>query len=115
MLNTCYLTDSLAHSPTYTLNHLHCLFHSLTHSRCLSFTDSLTSLSSCQVCTLPEGVLKDVVSYALWCLQGAQQSGLLQATMFFSVSFCFRPLLQLFDRQDGLRHLVNLVSRNGTV
>lgn len=67
------------------------------------------------MCALPECVLKDMVSYALWCLQGAQQSGLQQATMFFSASFCFRPLLQLFDRQDGLRHLVNLVSRNTTV
>ncbi|XP_075869268.1 DDB1- and CUL4-associated factor 1-like isoform X2 [Nelusetta ayraudi] len=63
-----------------------------------------------RVCTLPEAVLREVVSYVLWCLEGTQQSVLLQATMFLSVSFSFRPLLQLFDRQDGLRRLVNLIS-----
>ncbi|XP_031698535.1 DDB1- and CUL4-associated factor 1-like, partial [Anarrhichthys ocellatus] len=30
--------------------------------------------------------------------------------MFFSIAFSFRAVLQLFDHQDGLRRLVNLVS-----
>ncbi|XP_037304281.2 DDB1- and CUL4-associated factor 1-like [Pungitius pungitius] len=63
-----------------------------------------------RVCTLPGGVLSDVVSYALWLLESSHASGVCHATMFFSIAFSFRAVLQLFDRQDGLRRLVNLVS-----
>lgn len=69
-----------------------------------------------QVCTLPDGVLSDgvlsdTVAYALWLLESSHASGVCHATMFFSISFSFRAVLQLFDQQDGLRRLVNLVSR----
>uniref|UniRef100_A0A665THH4 DDB1- and CUL4-associated factor 1 n=1 Tax=Echeneis naucrates TaxID=173247 RepID=A0A665THH4_ECHNA len=37
-------------------------------------------------------------------------SGCCHATMFFSISFSFRAVLDLFDKQDGLRRLVNLIS-----
>lgn len=63
-----------------------------------------------RVCTLPDGVLSDTVSYALWLLESSHSSGVCHATMFFSISFSFRAVLQLFDLQDGLRRLVNLVS-----
>nr|XP_046241098.1 LOW QUALITY PROTEIN: DDB1- and CUL4-associated factor 1-like [Scatophagus argus] len=63
-----------------------------------------------RVCTLPDGVLSDTVSYALWLLESSHASGICHATMFFSISFSFRAVLQLFDHQDGLRRLVNLVS-----
>lgn len=63
-----------------------------------------------QVCTLQDGVLSDMVSYALWLLESSHASGVCHATMFFSISFSFRAVLQLFDQQDGLRRLVNLVS-----
>lgn len=63
-----------------------------------------------QVCTLQDGVLSDMVSYALWLLESSHASGICHATMFFSISFSFRAVLQLFDQQDGLRRLVNLVS-----
>uniref|UniRef100_A0A3Q1G538 DDB1- and CUL4-associated factor 1 n=1 Tax=Acanthochromis polyacanthus TaxID=80966 RepID=A0A3Q1G538_9TELE len=63
-----------------------------------------------RVCTLPDGVLSDTVSYALWLLESSHASGVCHATMFFSISFSFRAVLQLFDLQDGLRRLVNLVS-----
>ncbi|XP_034725345.1 DDB1- and CUL4-associated factor 1-like [Etheostoma cragini] len=63
-----------------------------------------------RVCTLPNGVLSDMVSYALWLLESSHASGVCHATMFFSISFSFRAVLQLFDHQDGLRRLVNLVS-----
>lgn len=58
---------------------------------------------------LPDGVLSDMVSYALWLLESSHASGVCHATMFFSISFSFRAVLQLFDHQDGLRRLVNLV------
>ncbi|XP_024118657.1 DDB1- and CUL4-associated factor 1 isoform X1 [Oryzias melastigma] len=63
-----------------------------------------------RVCLLPGGVLSDVVSYALWLLESSHTSGVCHATMFFSISFSFRAVLQLFDQQDGLRRLVNLIS-----
>ncbi|XP_041836899.1 DDB1- and CUL4-associated factor 1-like isoform X2 [Melanotaenia boesemani] len=63
-----------------------------------------------RVCMLPDGVLSDMVSYALWLLESSHASGVCHATMFFSISFSFRAVLQLFDEQDGLRRLVNLIS-----
>ncbi|XP_029006472.1 DDB1- and CUL4-associated factor 1-like isoform X2 [Betta splendens] len=62
------------------------------------------------VCTLPDPVLSRMVAFALWLLESSHASGVCHATMFFSISFCFRVVLQLFDQQDGLRRLVNLVS-----
>ncbi|KAL0977951.1 hypothetical protein UPYG_G00163700 [Umbra pygmaea] len=63
-----------------------------------------------RVCMLPDNVLADMVTYALWLLECSHASGCCHATMFFSISFSFRAVLQLFDLQDGLRRLVNLVS-----
>lgn len=58
---------------------------------------------------LPHSILSDVVSYTLWLLECSHASGCCHATMFFSISFSFRAVLELFDRQDGLRRMVNLV------
>ncbi|XP_069792896.1 DDB1- and CUL4-associated factor 1-like isoform X1 [Narcine bancroftii] len=63
-----------------------------------------------RVCLLPHSVLSDVVSYTLWLLECSHESGRCHATMFFSISFAFRSILELFDKQDGLRRVVNLIS-----
>uniref|UniRef100_A0A8C5BF68 LisH domain-containing protein n=1 Tax=Gadus morhua TaxID=8049 RepID=A0A8C5BF68_GADMO len=63
-----------------------------------------------RVCMLPPSILSDVVGYTLWLLECSHASGCCHATMFFSISFSFRAVLELFDRQDGLRRLVNLIS-----
>ncbi|XP_018620386.2 DDB1- and CUL4-associated factor 1-like isoform X1 [Scleropages formosus] len=63
-----------------------------------------------RVCMLPPSILSEVVSYSLWLLECSHASGCCHATMFFSISFAFRAVLELFDRQDGLRRLVNLIS-----
>uniref|UniRef100_A0A3Q2SRM2 DDB1- and CUL4-associated factor 1 n=1 Tax=Fundulus heteroclitus TaxID=8078 RepID=A0A3Q2SRM2_FUNHE len=63
-----------------------------------------------RVCMLPHSVLSDVVGYTLWLLECSHASGCCHATMFFSISFSFRAVLELFDNQDGLRRLVNLIS-----
>lgn len=55
-------------------------------------------------------VLSEMVSYALWLLESSHASGVCHATMFFSVSFSLRAVLQLFDLKDGLRRLINLIS-----
>ncbi|XP_006631057.2 DDB1- and CUL4-associated factor 1 isoform X1 [Lepisosteus oculatus] len=63
-----------------------------------------------RVCMLPHSILSDVVGYTLWLLECSHASGGCHATMFFSISFSFRAVLELFDKQDGLRRLVNLMS-----
>ncbi|XP_055773836.1 DDB1- and CUL4-associated factor 1-like isoform X1 [Salvelinus fontinalis] len=63
-----------------------------------------------RVCMLPDSVLSDMVDYALWLLECSHASGCCHTTIFFSISFSFRAILQLFDHQDGLRRLVNLIS-----
>ena len=57
----------------------------------------------------PHNVLSDVVNYTLWLMECSHASGCCHATMFFSICFSFRAVLELFDRYDGLRRLVNLV------
>lgn len=68
-------------------------------------------LSLPKVCMLPHSILSDVVGYTLWLLECSHASGCCHATMFFSISFSFRAVLELFDKQDGLRRLVNLVGQ----
>uniref|UniRef100_A0A8B9L5M4 DDB1- and CUL4-associated factor 1 n=1 Tax=Astyanax mexicanus TaxID=7994 RepID=A0A8B9L5M4_ASTMX len=63
-----------------------------------------------RVCMLPPSLLAEVVSYTLWLLECSHASGCCHATMFFSICFSFRAVLDLFDKQDGLRRLVNLIS-----
>ncbi|KAM8831186.1 DDB1- and CUL4-associated factor 1 isoform 1-T1 [Synchiropus picturatus] len=63
-----------------------------------------------RVCMLPHHILSDVVGYTLWLLECSHASGCCHATMFFSISFSFRAVLELFDKLDGLRRLVNLIS-----
>ncbi|XP_048462480.1 DDB1- and CUL4-associated factor 1 [Rhincodon typus] len=63
-----------------------------------------------RLCLLPQYVLSDVVSYTLWLLECSHESGRCHATLFFSISFAFRSILELFDLQDGLRRVVNLIS-----
>ena len=70
--------------------------------------------SPLKVCMLPHSVLSDVVGYMLWLLECSHASGCCHATMFFSISFSFRAVLELFDKQDGLRRLVNLVRETGS-
>lgn len=61
---------------------------------------------------LPNSILSDVVGYTLWLLECSHASGCCHATMFFSISFSFRAVLELFDKLDGLRRLVNLVRKS---
>ncbi|KAK6624133.1 hypothetical protein RUM44_010991 [Polyplax serrata] len=63
-----------------------------------------------RVCLLPQYVVSDLVSYALWLLERSHNSGRCHATMFFGLSFQFRVVLEEFDAQDGLRKLYNVIS-----
>ncbi|XP_032243093.2 DDB1- and CUL4-associated factor 1 [Nematostella vectensis] len=63
-----------------------------------------------RVCLLPHPVLNDMVKYALWLLECSHDSGHCHATLFFSLTFPFRAVLEFFDNGDGLRKLINLLS-----
>ncbi|XP_037077224.1 DDB1- and CUL4-associated factor 1-like [Pollicipes pollicipes] len=62
-----------------------------------------------RICQLPERVITKLVRYALWLLECSHESGRCHATMCFGLNFQFRPILEQFDRQDGLRKLLNVV------
>ncbi|XP_076411815.1 DDB1- and CUL4-associated factor 1-like isoform X2 [Peromyscus maniculatus bairdii] len=72
--------------------------------------DVLLTFEALKVCLHPYSVLSAVVNYALWLMECSHASGCCHATMFFSVCFSFRAVLELFDYYDGLRRLVNLIS-----
>ncbi|CAH1785027.1 unnamed protein product [Owenia fusiformis] len=63
-----------------------------------------------RVCLLPHHILSDLVNYVLWLLECSHESGRCHATMFFSTSFMFRVIIELFDMKDGLRKLYNVIS-----
>ena len=65
---------------------------------------ALDVLSTCQ------HRMTSVTRYALWLLECSHESGRCHATMCFGLNFQFRPILEQFDRQDGLRKLLNVVS-----
>lgn len=62
-----------------------------------------------RICLHPKPILQELVNYALWLLECSHESSRSQSTMFFSVSFSFRIILELFDAQDGLRKLLNVI------
>lgn len=63
-----------------------------------------------RVCLLPHQVLNELVSCVLWLLECSHESGRVHAAMFFGLSFPFRVIVELFDQQDGLRKLFNMMS-----
>lgn len=63
-----------------------------------------------RICLLPERTVREVTCYALWLLECAHHSSRTHAVMFFGMVFRFRTLLDHFDKQDGLRKLLNLLS-----
>ncbi|KAH9512614.1 DDB1- and CUL4-associated factor 1, partial [Bulinus truncatus] len=63
-----------------------------------------------RMCMLPESVLSDVVLYNLWLMECSHDSSRCHACLFFSQSFPYKVILNLFDQNDGLRRLINMIS-----
>ncbi|KAG0717965.1 DDB1- and CUL4-associated factor 1 [Chionoecetes opilio] len=63
-----------------------------------------------RICLLPERTVRELTCYALWLLECSHHSSRTHAVMFFGMVFRFRTLLDHFDKQDGLRKLLNLLS-----
>ncbi|GFS09654.1 protein VPRBP [Elysia marginata] len=63
-----------------------------------------------RLCNLPEHILSEVVSYNLWLMECSHDSSRCHACLFFSQSFPYKIILELFDAKDGLRRLINAIS-----
>ncbi|XP_076077249.1 DDB1- and CUL4-associated factor 1-like [Mytilus galloprovincialis] len=63
-----------------------------------------------RVCLFPEHILSKIVNYILWLLECSHNSSRSHAAMFLGQAFTFRVILDLFDKKDGLRRLVNVIS-----
>lgn len=78
---------------------------------------SLYYLAYCEdamerICLMSQSIIPEVVSYGLWLLSSAHDSGRCHAIMFFGLTFQFKLFLDEFDHQDGLRKLFNVVRKN---
>ena len=63
-----------------------------------------------RICLMPQKLITELVSYALWLLGCVHDSGRCHATMFFGLSCQFKTMMDEFDKQDGLRKLYNVIS-----
>ncbi|XP_055534033.1 protein mahjong isoform X1 [Wyeomyia smithii] len=63
-----------------------------------------------RICLMPQKIITELVSYALWLLGCSHDSGRCHATMFFGLSCQFKTMMDEFDKQDGLRKLYNVIA-----
>ncbi|XP_047124036.1 DDB1- and CUL4-associated factor 1 isoform X2 [Hydra vulgaris] len=63
-----------------------------------------------RICLLSQSTVYRLVEYLLWLLECAHVSGRCHAVLFFSLTFPFRTILNLFDSMDGLRKVFNMIS-----
>lgn len=63
-----------------------------------------------KVCLMSKTSLQNLMSYAMWLLECSHNSGRNHALMFFSVVYPFKIMLDMFDGQDGLRSVLNVIS-----
>lgn len=66
-----------------------------------------------RICWMKRETVEMMVSYGLWLLERSPDSSRAFAAMFFSLCFQFPILLRLFDRDNGLRKLLNVISMRG--
>lgn len=66
-----------------------------------------------KICWMKRETVEKMVSYGLWLLECSHDSSRAHAAMFFSHCFKFPLLLKLFDKDNGLRKLLNVISMRG--
>lgn len=66
-----------------------------------------------RICWMKREIVEKMVMYGLWLLERSPDSSRSFAAMFFSLCFQFPILLKLFDRDRGLRKLLNVISMRG--
>uniref|UniRef100_A0ACD5V8R1 Uncharacterized protein n=1 Tax=Avena sativa TaxID=4498 RepID=A0ACD5V8R1_AVESA len=77
-------------------------------SACLFTFSSLQSTME-RVCALSSDTLSNVVELALQLLECPQDSARKNAAIFFAAAFVFKAVLDLFDAQDGMQKLLNIL------
>lgn len=63
-----------------------------------------------KVCLMSKTTLQNLMNYAVWLMECSHNTGRNNALMFFSVIYPFKTMLDLFDAQDGLRSVLNVIS-----
>jgi HIV-1 Vpr-binding protein len=66
-----------------------------------------------RICWMKREIVEKMVSYGLWLLECSHDSSRAHAALFFASCFQFPILLKLFDRDNGLRKLLNVISMRG--
>lgn len=66
-----------------------------------------------RICWMKRETVEKMVSYGLWLLECSHDSSRAHAALFFSLCFQFPILLKLFDRDNGLRKFLNVISMRG--
>ena len=66
-----------------------------------------------RICWMKRETVEKMVSYGLWLLECSHDSSRAHAALFFSLCFQFPILLKMFDRDNGLRKLLNVISMRG--
>ncbi|KAL4573779.1 hypothetical protein LXL04_020596 [Taraxacum kok-saghyz] len=83
-------------------------------SSCLFAIGSLQGIME-RVCALPSDVIHQVVALALQLLKCPQDQARKNSALFFAAAFVFRAILDAFDKQDGLKKLLNLLGEAASV
>lgn len=63
-----------------------------------------------KICQPVSELSKEIVKYAIWLLECSHESGRSHIASFFSMTFVYKNILNLFDSMDGLRCLINMAS-----
>ncbi|KAK2725316.1 DDB1- and CUL4-associated factor 1-like isoform X2 [Artemia franciscana] len=63
-----------------------------------------------RICSGDQRVVEHMVIFAMWLLECGHESGRWNATLFFAVTFKLAVILDLFDKNDGLRLLYNAIA-----
>lgn len=66
-----------------------------------------------RICWMKRELVEKMVAYGLWLLECSHNSSRAHAAMFFSACFQFPLLLRIFDRDAGLRKLLNVIFMRG--
>ncbi|KAM3179601.1 hypothetical protein ACTXT7_000336 [Hymenolepis weldensis] len=60
-----------------------------------------------RMCTLREGLLENIMSYALWLVECSHPSARCYALFFLNIALCYGAFYRLFSARNGLRYLFN--------
>ncbi|KAH9527021.1 hypothetical protein DERF_001069 [Dermatophagoides farinae] len=63
-----------------------------------------------KICSLPYEIRYELVSYSLYLIERSHDSSRTNSMVFLSLAFSYQEIVELFDKQDGLRKIINEIS-----